>query len=102
MRHMKRLLAICYFYSRIFLDIKHRYQHIAALEITDQSRPLHNSDICQIDAVIIGHESTGIRQRVLDICEQAIHIQMYGINGSMNISHALAIFLFEWRRQLNQ
>ncbi|WP_373693577.1 hypothetical protein [Limnofasciculus baicalensis] len=36
---------------------------------------------------------------MLEHCQQAVQIPMYGVNGSMNVTHALAIVLFEWRIQ---
>ncbi len=76
-----------------------RFKKIIALEITQQSENLFDSDILSCDAVVLGHESTGIRNETLALCDMTIHLPMFGINGSMNISHALAIFLYEWRRQ---
>lgn len=83
-----------------FLALHQRYQSLCALEITSQSSNLFNSHIVDCDGIIIGHEAQGVRQPLLDICSRAFHLPMYGINGSMNLSHSLAVFLYEWRRQL--
>jgi len=78
---------------------KNRFKKIYALEITTESKSLFSADITDCDAIVLGHESRGIRQELLLLCKQSIHLPMYGVNGSMNISHALSIFLYEWRRQ---
>lgn len=84
-----------------FLAQHQRYHSLCALEITSESSDLFNSQIADCDGIIIGHEAQGVRQALLDICAQAIHLPMYGVNGSMNVSHALTVFLYEWRRQQN-
>ncbi|VAW68922.1 hypothetical protein MNBD_GAMMA09-1904 [hydrothermal vent metagenome] len=76
-----------------------RYTSLLALEITDQSTCLFETQLINCDAVMLGHESTGISKQALALCNQSIQIPMFGVNGSMNISHALGIFLYEWRRQ---
>lgn len=83
-----------------FLTLHQRYHSLYALEITSESSDLFDSSIVDCDGIIIGHEAQGVRQALLDICTGAIHLPMYGKNGSMNVSHALAVFLYEWRRQL--
>lgn len=76
-----------------------KLEKIIALEITDESVSLFDSTLTDCDAVIIGHESNGIRSEVLTLCKNAVHLPMYGINGSMNLAQALTVFLYEWRRQ---
>ncbi len=80
---------------------KHRkeFKVLFALEITDQSENIYETQISHCDAIMLGHEATGIREETLALCDKAIHLPMFGTNGSMNISHALAVCLYEWRRQ---
>jgi len=86
-------------------DLQHLKRHCAqykalyALEITDRSESIFETQISHCDAIMLGHEASGISQQALALCDKAIHLPMYGTNGSMNISHALAIYLYEWRRQ---
>ncbi len=75
-----------------------KFHSLIALEITSDSSNIFETDIKDCDGIIIGHETEGISDRLLSVC-RAVHIPMYGINGSMNLSHALAISLYEWRRQ---
>jgi len=86
-------------------DLSHIEKHrkalktLYALEITDQSENIFEARISHCDTIMLGHEATGIREQALALCDRAIHIPMFGTNGSMNISHALAVYLYEWRRQ---
>jgi len=82
-----------------FLEKRPEYNHLYALEITEQSTSLFNTNITHCDGVVIGHESIGIRDQLLAVCDGTIHLPMFGTNGSMNVSHALIVFLYEWRRQ---
>lgn len=82
-----------------FIATQYNYKHIVALEITTQSCSLFDALLINCDAVIVGHESSGIRQRLLALCHASVHLPMFGTNSSMNISHALSVFLYEWRRQ---
>ena len=82
-----------------FIEKRARLKQLYALEITTQSNNLFETDITRCDGVVIGHESLGIRTELLNYCDNAIHLPMYGTNGSMNVSHALSVFLYEWRRQ---
>ena len=84
-----------------FKVYRKRFKKLFALEITNSSSNVFDSDISPCDAILIGHESVGIREEVLTLCDNTLHLPMYGFNGSMNISHALIVFLYEWRRQNN-
>jgi len=82
-----------------FAELRHRFEQLCALEITTQSTSLFDTNISQCDGIVIGHESLGIRPSLLNYYDKAIHLTMNGINGSMNVSHAWSVCLYEWRRQ---
>jgi len=82
-----------------FVEKRTKFKNLCALEITTHSNSLFETNINSCDGIIIGHESLGIRPKLLSYCDRAIHLPMYGTNGSMNVSHALSVFLYEWRRQ---
>ncbi len=84
-----------------FIQAKATFNNLYALEITAQSKNTFTSNITDCDAILIGHESKGIRQKSLALCKGAFRLPMFGQNSSMNISHALVVFLYEWRRQKN-
>lgn len=49
--------------------------------------------------VVVGHEGTGIRRKVLDVCDVRAAIPMWSRTDSLNVSSACAVFLAEARRQ---
>ena len=72
---------------------------LLALELTDQANNLQTTSLPQDCCLVIGSERYGISNSILQCCESAVYIPMYGVNGSMNVGHALAICLYEWQRQ---
>jgi len=70
-----------------------------AVELTDTSTSIFETALPAHCVFVIGNERQGISPAMLASCQQSVHIPMYGTNGSMNVTHALAIALFEWRRQ---
>ena len=76
---------------------------LLALEITSASKPLHKLEFSQYQkiALVLGHESVGVRQEVLNLCEKHVHVQMFGENSSMNVAQATAIALYEIAKTLS-
>ena len=74
--------------------------NIVALETT-----IDAEDICQFQfpekiAFIIGNEVAGISEDLLNLAHHKVLIPIPGPISSLNVSHALAIALFEWLRQM--
>lgn len=75
---------------------------LIAIELTTTSRNVFEVALPRECAFVIGNERYGIPDPVLKACDFAVHIPMFGVKGSMNVTHALAIALWEWRRQMSQ
>jgi 23S rRNA (guanosine2251-2'-O)-methyltransferase len=45
-------------------------------------------------ALVVGHESEGVSQEVLDICDGVVELPMYGVNVSLNVMVSLGIVLY--------
>ena len=85
--------------QRQFLESYHLLKPLIALELTTVSTSIFAYDLPKGCTFLVGNESHGIPPDLLSECQNALHIPMYGVNGSMNVTHATAIALFEWRRQ---
>jgi tRNA G18 (ribose-2'-O)-methylase SpoU len=82
-----------------FMEQIETFQPIVGLEISKNSKSIFATTLPNPCTILVGGERYGIPSDLLARCQQVIHIPMYGVNGSMNVTHALAIALFEWRRQ---
>lgn len=49
--------------------------------------------------LVLGSEGKGLRQRVAKACDELVSIPVAGMIGSLNVSVAAAVILFEARRQ---
>jgi len=68
-----------------------------ALEISSTSIPLSQISELQSQAIVlvIGNERTGISEKILQTVQYITHINMFGVNSSMNVAQATAIALYE-------
>lgn len=69
---------------------------VLALELTDGGKfydELHAADfpLC----IVLGNEITGVDDDILDLCDGALHIPMFGVKHSLNVGVAAGIALFE-------
>lgn len=72
-------------------------QLVAATEKAPKS--LFESDLRGPTAWVMGSEDTGISKEVLKLCKEQVSIPMKGKIGSLNVSAAAAVMLFETVRQ---
>ncbi|WP_116125802.1 TrmH family RNA methyltransferase [Lewinella sp. IMCC34183] len=75
---------------------------ILALEITDTSIPLFDYPLPAGEIVLVtGAEAAGVAPELLDRCDAAVHLPMYGKNTSMNVAVAAgaAVYLFLMKLQ---
>ena len=52
-------------------------------------------------AIVLGNENKGLRRLTKEKCDQLIRIDMQGTVGSLNVSVACGVLLFEVVRQRN-
>lgn len=76
--------------------IEDQYE-IFALEVTDKSQLINKTEFNPTKkiAILIGSESSGVRQETLTTIKQAVMIPMFGSNTSINVVTALSIALYE-------
>ncbi|WCO00373.1 TrmH family RNA methyltransferase [Psychroserpens ponticola] len=87
--------------EEIATKLKSYGYQIIALEITSTSKSLytHQFSINQPIALIIGDENFGVSETLLNLCDNTIHIEMFGQNSSMNVVQATSITLYEITKQ---
>lgn len=73
--------------------------HIVGIEQTNTSQSIYDFKWPQKSLIVVGHESRGIAEDVLALCDSTVEIPMYGLPFSLNVSHALAIALNAYCQQ---
>jgi tRNA G18 (ribose-2'-O)-methylase SpoU len=83
--------------------LKERGYTLCCLELTDASIPYDAVPPSAFPlCMVIGNEITGVSKEIVDQCDCAIEIPMYGIKQSLNVAVAYGIAVVEltriWRR----
>jgi tRNA G18 (ribose-2'-O)-methylase SpoU len=80
-------------------SLKDRGYKICCLELTDKSIPYYTIDRNDFPlCLVIGNEISGVSEKVIEQCDLAIEIPMYGIKQSLNVAVAYGIAVFELAR----
>ena len=84
----------------ILRELKLGGYRIISLELTSASIDIRALSVKTTDRIclVLGSESSGVSQTLLDLSEQTVHIPMIGQNSSMNVATACAIATFELTR----
>lgn len=88
--------------EEVIAQLKTTNHYLIALEITETSTELSQFQLKtnQPIALILGHESFGVSESILNQMDAVIHINMYGNNSSMNVVQATSITLYEIVKQI--
>jgi len=73
---------------------------IVAIETADNATCIYDTQLPENVAFIVGSESQGLSDELLAQCDQVVYIPVPGPTRSLNVSHAAAVALFEWQRQM--
>jgi len=68
---------------------------IYAVELDGKSIPYDSISYALPVGVLVGHESDGVSQQTMALCDGIVEIPMWGVNKSMNVMVSLAVVLFE-------
>jgi len=68
---------------------------IVGVELSDKSIPYTEEDYKFPVALVVGHETDGISDEILALCDTVVELPMCGINTSLNVMVSLGIVLYE-------
>jgi len=68
---------------------------IIAVELDERSVPYDTYEYQMPVAIIVGHETTGVSEDVLALCDATVELPMFGANISLNVMVSLAIVLYQ-------
>lgn len=75
---------------------------IIAIETADNATCIYDTQLPENVAFIVGSESHGLSEDLLAQCDMVVYIPVPGPTRSLNVSHAAAVALFEWQRQMRE
>ncbi len=74
--------------------MKKRGYTITAVETAAQSRPFYDNAWHHRGVLVVGNEEYGISTHVLAVCDEVVHIPMFGRKNALNVGNAAAILMF--------
>lgn len=83
-----------------FFSLLNPEYQLTAIETSEDSSNLYTINLPEKIVFLLGNERNGLPDELLQKCHQKVHIPMTGKCKSMNVSHALAVALFEWQQQM--
>lgn len=75
---------------------------IVAIETADNAMCIYDTELPEDVAFVVGSESHGLSEDLLAQCDRVVYIPVPGPTRSLNVSHAAAVALFEWQRQMRK
>lgn len=66
----------------------------------ENAKPYHTISYTKRTMVILGNEGNGVSKEIIEMCDQAITIPMYGDIESLNVSIAAALCMYKVREQI--
>lgn len=73
---------------------------LIAIETADNATCIYDTQLPENAAFVVGSERFGICEEVLAQCDMVVYIPVPGPTRSLNVSHAAAVAMFEWQRQM--
>lgn len=73
---------------------------IVAIETADNATCIYDTPLPEDVAFVVGSERDGLSEDLLEQCDKVVYIPVPGPTRSLNVSHAAAVALFEWQRQM--
>ena len=82
--------------------IKEQGTQILAVERTESSIPLYDFDLKFPVALVMGNEVDGLSEATMACCDATVHLPMYGLKNSLNVSVAFGIVAYEVVRRYQE
>lgn len=84
-------------------ELKRDGVKIVGLERTAKSKKIEDLRLKTKEsiALIVGNEVDGIDSEILKLCDEVVHIPMFGKKESLNVSVAAGIALYQIKKQIS-
>ncbi len=91
--------------NNLILDLKNQGFKIWAIEQTENSKTLSQIEVIESNkkhVLIFGNEIDGVKQEVINNCDDVVEINQYGTKHSLNVSIAAGIVIWNFFKLLNK
>ena len=85
--------------ARAVVLLRNSGVHVVAVEQVHGAKPLHRYPFEEPLALVFGHETVGVDEQVLNLCDAVVELPMFGAKHSHNVATCAGIVLYEVRRQ---
>ena len=86
--------------ARAIKEMKQAGVYVVGATFDDNATPLYEWQGTSPVALILGNEGSGLRRLPRELCDELVHIPMWGRVESLNVSVACGVLLYEFRRGL--
>ena len=76
-------------------EFKRSGYSVVAVELCADSTPLFSFQFAEPLVLVFGNESAGISPEALALCDDCVHLPMFGMGNSINLGCSVAIALYE-------
>jgi 23S rRNA (guanosine2251-2'-O)-methyltransferase len=84
---------------RALQDLKKAGVWVIGAAVSDEAQDLFSFEPNLPCVLVLGSEGRGLRQGILEECEQLVRIPMRGVLDSLNVSQSAAVLLYEFLRR---
>jgi tRNA G18 (ribose-2'-O)-methylase SpoU len=84
----------------LITDLKKQNITIVSLEIADKSIPYTDLKMSFPICFVLGREYDGVNPEVLKLSDHTIHLPIFGMANSINVSTTAAVMLYEAIKQI--
>jgi len=81
----------------VLKELKQKNYQIILLEQTQESCSYDLVDLVAPVCLVVGNEIEGVSSDILELCDEAIEIEMSGIKNSLNVSVAFGVIAYHFR-----
>lgn len=82
------------------LKLKVKNLQVIAVELDPRSKPYDEVEYSFPVAIVVGHETDGVSEEVMQLADYIVELPMFGVNISLNVMVSLGIVLYEVVRHL--
>lgn len=85
----------------VIKKLKKKGVQIIGVELCKGAKNYFETDVKFPIALVVGHETEGVSQEVLNLCDKVVFVPMHGIKESLNVEAAFSTVVYEMVRKFD-